>query len=114
MNDSVSQDFRPVGPVVQFALLIVPVVMNGFFVVYALTGWVIEGRDRLNWALEAGGVALWVGVGMLGFCALVVAFVRFAGGGWRHPLVVSSVLHALFALLLALSVVVSVGLALRS
>ena len=90
----------------QFVLLLVPFVMNGFFVVYALAGWVVEGRDRLNWSLEAVGVALWVGLGMLGFAVLVGAFTRLSGGRWRHPLIVSSALHAAFALLVAVAVIV--------
>ena len=107
MNAHASEPSRPVGPVLQFLLLLVPFVMNGFFVVYALTGWVIEGRDKLNWSLEAGGVARWVGLGMLGFCALVVAFVRLSGGRWRHPLILSSTAHAAFALLMVVLVAVA-------
>ena len=106
MNASIPESSRAVGPVAQFALLIVPFVMNGFFVVYALGGWAVRGRDRLNWSLEAGGVATWVGLGMLAYSALVIAFTRLCGGPWRHPLVVSSVLHALFALLVAAAIVV--------
>lgn len=91
----------------QFTLLIVPVVMNCFLLVYALTGWFIEGRDKLNWSLEATGVAFWVGLGIPLYGVLVVAWTRLMGGGWRHPLVVSSALHAALALALALSVLVA-------
>ena len=106
MNASIPESSRAVGPVAQFALLIVPLVMNGFFVVYALGGWAVRGRDRFNWSLEATGVAVWVGLGMLAYSVLVIAFTRFSGGSWRHPLVVSSALHALFALLVAASIAV--------
>lgn len=104
MNASAPESSRAVGPVARFTLLIVPFVMNGFFLVYALGGWVVEGRDRFNWAIEAVDVAIWVGLGMLAFSVLVIAFTRFSGGGLRHPLVVSSALHALFALLVAVAI----------
>ena len=107
MNASAPDRPRAVGHVTQFALLIVPIVVNGFLLVYALTGWFIDGRDKLNWSLEAGGVAYWVGLGVPVYGVLVVAWTRLMGGAWRHPLIVSSVLHALLALGLALSVVVA-------
>ena len=103
-----SNETPVVGPVVQFALLIVPIVMNGFFMVYSLTGWILDGRDKFNWALEAETVALWVCAGMLFYCALVVAFTRLSGGHSRHPLMISSVAHALTVLVLTLSVFLSV------
>ena len=98
---------RAVGPVTQFALLITPIVMNCFLLVYALTGWVIEGRDKLNWSLEAGGVALWVGLGVPLYGVLSIGWTRLMGGGWRHPLVLSGLFHTALALALAMAVLVA-------
>jgi len=39
---------RPISPVTQFALLLIPVVMTCFFLVYSLTGWILEGRDKMK------------------------------------------------------------------
>ena len=91
-------------PVARFALLIVPLVMNGFFAVYALTGWVLDGRDLRNWSLEAETVALRVGIGIALFCVPVALGTRLLGGRWRHPLIWSSLFHILVALGLTLSV----------
>lgn len=103
-------DSSVAGPVAQFSLLIVPLVMNCFFMVYALAGWIIEGRDKLNWSLEAPTVGVWVCGGMLLFCGLVLLFTRWRGGGWWHPLSVSSFAHAIVAILLMLSVFITVKL----
>lgn len=110
MTSRFSEDSPSVGPVTQFSLLIVPIVMNCFFMVYSLVGWTIEGRDKLNWSLEAESVALWVCVGILVFCGLVIAFTRLRGGQRWHPLVVSSVGHIVVALLLTLSVFIAIRL----
>jgi len=100
---------RPVGPVLQFSLLIVPIVMSTFFLLYALTGWVLEGRHHVNWSIEAPAVALWVGPGIIGYCALVAALVWLRGGAVRHPLMISSLVHALLALLLMSGIFLAVG-----
>lgn len=94
----------------QFALLLLPIVMNGFYMVYSLTGWVISGRDKLNWSLEALSVGLWVAGGLGVFCALIIAFTYWRGGRRWHPLIVSSVGHIVLALLLTLSIFITVRL----
>jgi len=108
LSRNIGGDSKIVGPVLQFSLLIVPLVMNCFFLVYALSGWVVSGRDKFNWSLEAPGVARWVCAGMLVYCALVLVFVRWRAGGWRHLLSLSSIFHAVLAVLLLVSVFISV------
>lgn len=108
MTRNISGDSQIVGPVLQFALFIVPIVMNGFFSVYSLTGWILTGRDKANWALEAPSVALYVCVGMLIFCALVLLFTRWRGGTIRHVLSISSIAHSIVVVLLTLSVYIAV------
>lgn len=98
------------GPVLQFSLLIVPLVVNCFYMVYSLTGWVLEGRDKLNWAIEAPTVGLWVLVLVMVFSGLVLAYTRWRGGSWWHPLSVSSIGHMVLALLLTASILISVKL----
>ncbi len=98
------------GPVTQFALLLVPMVMSCFFVVYAMAGWVIDGRDRLNWAVEALTVSVWVALSMLAFNGLVIAYTRWRGGSWWHPLIVSSIGHMVLSVLMTLSVFITVRL----
>lgn len=101
---------HPVGPVLKFALLLIPMVMNGFYMVYSLTGWILTGKDKLNWSIEAVSVGMWVCAGMLIFCALVTLYSRWKGAGVWHPLIVSSVGHAAVVVLLTLSIFISVKL----
>lgn len=97
-----------ISPVAQFTLLLTPVVMTCFYLVYALTGWVIDGRDKFNWSLEATRVALWVGSGIVVYSLLVLLFVRYKGAGKKHILVYSSFLHIGIAILTTVSVFVCV------
>lgn len=84
--------------------------MNGFYMVYSLTGWILTGRDKRNWSLEAETVGLWVVSGMIIFCGLVVAYTHWRGGNRWHPLMVSSVGHIVVALLLTLSIFITTRL----
>ena len=99
-----------VHPVTQFVLLIVPVVMSGFFLVYSLTGLILEGRDRLNWSLEALDVALWVGGGIVVYSLLVILFANFKRLGRMHILPISAILHLVLALILTAVVYIIVKL----
>jgi len=94
----------------QFSLLIVPIVMNGFYMVYSLTGWILTGRDKLNWSLEAETVGLWVAAGMLLFSVAVMVYTVWRGGNRQHALVISSLGHIVVALLLTVSIFLSVRL----
>ena len=109
-RDRVAAARGPIGPVMQFALLIVPIVISGFFLVYALTGWILEGRDHLNWSLEAEKVAVYVGFATLAYCTVVALWVRLKGGARWHPLIVSSVGHVVLAALLVASIFVTTRL----
>lgn len=107
---NISGDPRIVGPVLQFSLFIIPMVMNCFYMVYSLAGWIIEGRDKFNWSLEAPTVGLWVCAGMLVYCLAVLLYVRFRGGSLKHPLSISSIVHIVVALLLTISLFITVRL----
>jgi hypothetical protein len=110
MTRNLFGDARVVGPVMQFSLLIVPVVMNCFYMVYSLTGWILSGRDKLNWSLEAETVGYWVLVGIVVYCVLVCVYTLFRGGNRWHPLVISSVGHMVIAVLLTISIYITVKL----
>lgn len=98
------------GPILQFSLLIVPLVMNCFYMVYSLTGWILDGRDRRNWSIEAPTVGIWVLVFTVLFSGLVIAYTRWRGGSWWHPLSISSIGHVVLAILLTISVLITVKL----
>lgn len=99
-----------VGPVLQFSLFIVPIVMNCFYMVYALAGWVVEGRDKLTWSLEAPTVGFWVCASMVAYSLLVLGFVRWRGANWWHPLSVSSIAHIIVVLALTASILITIKL----
>ena len=82
--------------------------MNCFFLIYAVAGWMVDGRDKLNWSLEAPTVGLWVFLGMVIYSVLVLAYVRLRGGSWRHPLSISSFFHIILAVLLMVSIFVAI------
>ena len=99
---------RAVGPVMQFSLLIVPIVMNAFFLVYALMGLILEGRNLLNWSIEAGPNAPWVCAAVVGYSILAAAFARLRGAGAGHPLVISSLVHSVLAVALTALILATV------
>ena len=99
---------RTVGPIVQFSLLIVPIVMNTFFLVYALMGRILEGTDLTNWSIEAGPNAPLVCAGIVGYSILAAAFALLRGARPGHPLVVSSAIHAALAIGLTALILVTV------
>jgi len=99
-----------VSPVMQFVLLLTPMVMTCFYMVYALTGWVVSGRDKATWAIEAESVAQWVGIGISLYCVLVMLYAYVKGVWPKHILVYSSYMHIALAILLTLSVFICVRL----
>lgn len=111
-NESVSnvEKSYKVHPVFQFVLLIVPVVMTGFFLVYSLTGLILEGKTKLNWSLEAIDVANWVGGGIALYSLSVIAFALYRKLGKYHLLMVSAVGHLVLALILTAIVYIIVKL----
>lgn len=99
---------RNISPILQFVLLIVPLVMSGFYTVYALTGVILDGRDKFNWSLEAESVAIYVGAGICIFSVLVLAFAKFHGAPRSHILSISGWGHMVLAVLLTVAVFVLV------
>ena len=97
-------------PVLLFSLLMVPIVINCFFIVFALVGWIIEGRDKLNWSLEAVVVALRIAAVVVVWCILQLMYARWKQLPAGHILRISSYGHILIAVLMTLSVIITVRL----
>jgi len=104
-----SKPYR-MSPVLLFSLLMVPIVINCFFMVYALVGWVLEGRDKFKWSLEAEKVAFWVALVVLVWCTLQIAYANWKKLPRGHLLRISSYGHAAIAVLMTLSVLITVRL----
>ncbi len=91
---------RPISPLLQFALLLSPVVMTCFYFVYAVLGLVIDGADKVRWDEEARQVGLGVMMLMLGYCGICLFVVWLKRGGLQHPVTVSSLVHGIIAICL--------------
>lgn len=107
---SKAESSHKVHPVLQFVLLIVPVVMTGFYLVYSLTGLILEGKSKLNWSLEALDVANMVGGSIAAYSICVMALALFKKLGKYHILMVSAVGHLVLALILTAIVYIIVKL----
>ncbi len=99
-----------VPPVLLFSMLMVPMVINCFFMVYSLVGWILEGRDKFNWELEAVTVAFRVAAVVLGWCALQLLYAQWKRLPSRHILRISSYGHIVIAVLMTLSVIITARL----
>ncbi len=97
-------------PVLLFSLLMVPVVINCFFMVFALVGWILEGRDKFKWSLEAEQVALWVALVVLVWCALQLVYAHWKKLPRGHLLRISSYGHIVIAVMMTLSVFITTRL----
>lgn len=84
--------------------------MTGFYLVYSLTGLILEGKSKLNWSLEATEVANWVGGGIAVYSLCVMAFALFKKLGRYHLLMVSAFGHLFLALILTAIVYIIVKL----
>ncbi len=82
--------------------------MTGFYLVYALVGLFLDGRDKANWALEALEVSVWVGGTISVFSLLVLLYAKIKKLPAMHLLSLSGWLHLVVAILLTLTVFVIV------
>ena len=67
-------------------LLLVPLVISGFFLVYSLLGWVLEGPSLLRWLDEVWVVSWPTALVQITFCLAVTAWARGRRFAWSHPL----------------------------
>ena len=99
---------NPISPVAQFSLLLAPVVMSCFFLVYALTGLIVDGRDKLLWSIEALDVAVYTGAGIVAYSIVVMLYARWKGATRYHVLNISSIGHIVLSIVLVICVFVTV------
>jgi len=99
---------KKISPITMFILLLVPLVMSGFYAVYSLVGLILDGRDKYNWSLEATDVAVWVGGTISAFSILVLLYTRIKRLPTRHILSLSGWGHLILAMVLTLVVFVIV------
>lgn len=99
---------NPISPVAQFSLLLAPVVMSCFFLVYALTGLIVDGRDKLLWSIEALDVAFYTGAGIVAYSIVVMLYARWKGATRYHVLNISSIGHIVLSIVLVICVFVTV------
>ena len=85
-------------------LLLIPVVVTGFFLVYALVGWVLEGEAVGRWQAEAMQVALLTALAQTFACVGIFLFSRVKRLSWRHLLTWSGPFHIVMAIGLAVAV----------
>lgn len=92
---------RPkMAPVLQFFLLLWPIVFTCFYFIYALLGLVVSGDDLLYWQAESRNVAGVVAPGILAFVGVCLAYVAWLRLGLYHPVAVSSLLHGIICIAL--------------
>lgn len=96
----------PISPVLQFVLLIVPIVMSGFYLVFTLAGIGLEDQDQLKWQLEARSVGFMVGGGICLYSLLVLALARFKKLKAGHLLNISAWGHLLLSVILTIGIFV--------
>ncbi|MEM7293770.1 MAG: hypothetical protein AAF420_10320 [Pseudomonadota bacterium] len=104
MQDTSTEKFSAVSTIVTLPLLLIPVVVTGFFFIYSLVGWVIEGDALARWQAEAMQVALLTAMGQVFVCLCIFAFARLRGLPWAHLLSWSGPVHIVIAVLLAILV----------
>ncbi len=107
MNTSESGQ-TAMSPVLQFFLLLWPIVFTCFYFIYAVLGLAVSGDDLLYWQAESRSVAGIVAPGILMFVTACLLYVAWRRLGLHHPVAVSSLIHgiicvALTALIFAFS-----------
>ena len=102
--DTESRRRVSVSIVTRLPLLLIPLVISGFFLVYTLVGLVLEGDSLSLWIDESWSVAWPVAAGQIGVCACIIAFARYKKLPFSHVLSWSGLVH--IALVLALAAIV--------
>ena len=100
---------KSVSPVWQFVSLLAPIVLTGFYLVYALVGLFIEGQSKLKWSDEALTVGLRVTLLIIAMNGLVMAYAYYCKVKRTHLLWLSPLTHIAIAvgLTLLISLIVS-------
>lgn len=100
MLNKQSAEPRPVSPVWQFVCLLAPIVMTGFYLVYALVGLIIDGSDKLKWSDEALQVGILNAMIIMMINVPVMVYAYFHRLKLSHLLWLSPMFHIAVALAL--------------
>ncbi len=99
-NDTIEN--KAVSPVWQFISLLAPVVLTGFYLVYALVGLVIDGKSKIKWSDEALEVGLRVTLIIITMNAVVMVYAKYHKLNLKHVLWLSPIAHISIAVILTL------------
>ena len=91
-------DKPKISPVLQFVLIIIPIVFSSFYLVYSVVGLFLDGRDKVQWAVEAWDVSTMTAATIIIYSALVLLLVRVKEPSFVHKLAISSYIHIVLAL----------------
>jgi hypothetical protein len=97
---------RPrVSAIIVFVSLLAPMVLTGFYLVYALVGLIIDGQSKIKWSDEAlnVGLRMLLLIVILNIVVMLYAWVKKVSGA--HPLWVSPVAHITVGVLLTVMIV---------
>lgn len=98
-----------ISPVLQFILLLVPVVFSSFFLIFATVGLFLDGRDKVQWSVEAWEVSRLTALLIVGYSLLVLLLVKLKRLLPLHILALSSYLHIALSAVLVLLVFWQLG-----
>jgi len=95
-----------VSPVVVFVSLLAPVVLTGFYLVYALVGLVVEGQSKQKWSEEAlvVGLRVLLLIVIINLIVMIYAWVKKVSK--THLLWLSPLAHILIGVLLTITIAV--------
>jgi len=93
MSRSENTELPFVSTVMLLPLLLIPTVISGFFLVYALVGLILDGEALSRWADEAWTVTVPTVLGQTLLCFGVFVFARIKKVSWSHALSWSPMLH---------------------
>lgn len=91
-------DNPKISPVLEFVLIIVPIVFTSFYLVYSVVGLFLDGRDKVQWSVEAWDVSTLTAATIIIYSALVLLLVRVKDPSFVHKLAISSYIHIVLAL----------------
>ena len=104
VDSNTPPEARTLPTVVLLPLLLIPLVITGFFAVYALVGIILEGDSFARWHSEAWSVALPTAMVQVFLAAFTTFLGRYFGLAWQHVLVWSGPANAFIVVLLAVLV----------
>ena len=95
-----------VSPIIVFISLLAPIVLTGFYLVYALVGLIIEGQSKLKWSDEAlvVGLRVLLLIALLNAMVMVYAWVKKVSR--FHPLWVSPLVHIAIGVMLTVIIAI--------